>query len=413
MWMLVRFELIKMGKRVSAAAAFAGILLYIAIMAVGFVTGESRVDEHGADVTGFAAISLAKEHTGRWEGELTAEKLAAVIENSRRTYADSANLSAELQELTNEAYGRHIQPNREIEALLIRTYSPPGTYDYRMMRALEASDAGQFYEQHREKVRAILDMDYTYGSFSEQEKAFWLDRYGQISVPFQFAYSDGWERLLRGLFTVILVIAFAVCISVAPVFASEYQSGMDAIVLTTRHGKGKAITAKIAASFLAATLLYALSISLYTAVMLICYGMTGWDASLQMILLTAPHDLTLLETYLLGVGLGYAIVLAIMSITLALSSSLKTSFATIITGALLLFVPLFLPSSKSSALWNEGLALLPAKAMDTLQVHGVYEVYPVFGGLYTLPVMIGIVYLAAVWCPLPLARIAFRRHQVH
>ena len=51
-------------------------------------------------------------------------------------------------------------------------------------------------------------------------------------------------------FELFMFPLLAICIVIAPVFASEYQAGTDAMLLSGKYGKTRLVRAKILASLL-------------------------------------------------------------------------------------------------------------------------------------------------------------------
>ena len=84
---------------------------------------------------------------------------------------------------------------------------------------------------------------------------------------------------------VFIVLALAVIIMLAPIFSGEYE-GVDNIILTSKYGKTKCTTAKVAAGILTAILTTALVAAFNLLLALIFYGTEGLDCSI----LFAPSD---------------------------------------------------------------------------------------------------------------------------
>ena len=90
----------------------------------------------------------------------------------------------------------------------------------------------------------------------------------------------------------------------------------------------------------------------------------------------------------------------------------KTPFAAVLISTLCTIVPMFLPTSRVSGVFNKLLCLLPAKAMDTHIVFSTYVLFS-FGKLVIiLPCMILIAACALIIVTLPVAHRKFCRHQV-
>ena len=90
----------------------------------------------------------------------------------------------------------------------------------------------------------------------------------------------------------------------------------------------------------------------------------------------------------------------------------KTPFAAVLISTLCTIVPMFLPTSRVSGVFNKLLCLLPAKAMDTHVVFSTYVLFS-FGKLVIiLPCMILIAACVLIIVTLPVAHRKFCRHQV-
>ena len=107
-----------------------------------------------------------------------------------------------------------------------------------------------FYQDRHAQVQSIVDMDYTTGNYTQAEKDTILKLDAKVSDPITYDYSDGWKTLLtRDFPTVFLLIALVVCIIISPVFAYEYQTGADAVVLSSKYGRRETVWAKLIAGF--------------------------------------------------------------------------------------------------------------------------------------------------------------------
>lgn len=416
MYTLFKYELRKITKKRLVSIALACLFLCIGLLSVLFIAESSWSDENGNIIKGPAAISLHKKQSGESEGYLTTDKMAQTLERYK-TIADNpdnyTSIGAEGKSISNEVYGREIQKDEDVLDLLRRAYSPAGAYDYYILSSITPEDVDTFYDKRTGKIDEILNMDYSTGNYTQAEKEYFLRLNSEIETPFYFAYTQGWtDMLTRGFLSIFLIISFIVCICIAPVFASEYQTGTDSIVLSSRYGKNKVIKAKILSSIVFTTCVYTVSMLLFTVIMLAFHGVSGWNAPFQMASFTAPYPLTMLQVYLYGLAIGYVVIISIMAITLLFSAISKTSFAVVIIGALWVFVPMFIPSSKTSSLINNVIALLPAKATNAFEVFSVYTSYNLFGNILSLPTAIVIFSACIIAIALPLAYSRFKRHQV-
>lgn len=413
---LFQNELKKMTRKKSVIIACICLMACITLLSVLFINETSYSDEKGNNIHGPAAISRYKAQTQELEGPLTTEKMAAVLTHYQAVINDPQNyatLGAEGQSIKNEVYGQQIQKYEDVLDLMRRDFSPIGTYDYYILSSVQPEDVTNFYDKRNADVKELLNMDYSTGNYTDAEKDYFLNLNSQIETPFHFAYIQGWSQILtRGFLSILLIISFVTCICVSPVFAHEYQTGADAIILSSKYGKNKIITAKIASSVAFTTILYTLSMFLFTIIMLAFHGVTGWNASFQLDSFKSPYPLTMLQVYLYGLAIGYIVNLSIMAIVLLFSAVNKTSFSVVIIGALYIFAPMFLPSSKTGSLINDILALLPAKAMDAFAVFSVYRSYSFAGQTIPLPLAIVLFSACIIVLAIPLACVKFKKHQV-
>ncbi len=416
MYTLFKHEFRKITRKKSMSISFVCLFLCIGLLSAMFIAESSWSGETGSIINGPAAIALHKKQAAELEGYLTTEKLASILAHYQIITNNPANytsLGAEGKSISNEVYGREIQKYDDILDLMRRAFSPSGVYDYYVLSSVTQDDVKTFYEQRSVKIDEILNMDYSTGNYSEAAKEYILQMNSKIEKPFYFAYTQGWaDMLTRGFLSILLIISFIVCICISPIFASEYQTGADSIILSSRYGKNKVIIAKILSSIVFTTCLYTVSMLFFTGLMLCFHGTTGWNAPFQMASFTSPYPLTMIQVYLYGLAIGYMVIISITSIILFLSAIMKTSFAVVIIGALWIFVPMFIPSSKTSSLINSVLALLPAKAMDAFTVFSVYNTYNLFGNIITLPAAITLFSACLTVIALPSAYFRFKRHQV-
>lgn len=161
--------------------------------------------------------------------------------------------------------------------------------------------------------------------------------------PLVLGYNEGWLGFLETGMYMMVFVGFLLVIALSPVFSEEYTRGTDALILTSRHGKGKCALAKILASYLftlLATGILLISAGIYW---LWGFGMEGAGASVQMnthfTFTGVPYFLTNLETavYCIVLWLGGSLILTGM--ILILSALCRSSFITLIAALTCYTVP--------------------------------------------------------------------------
>lgn len=408
---LTRFELRKITRRKSFYAGIAILVVMIPLLTIVLITNTQITGKDGKYLYGIPAIRLLREYNRQLAGPLTVKKVADTVERHQKVMRDPKNLDKK-GDMTIESHAKYEVKNNQIYTLISFAFSPLNEYDFYIIDRLKPSDAKEFYQKRMEKVNQYLNGDYSYGNYSAKEKAFFIKMNESIPIPFQLDYVTGWENVFENLPNLFLIIAFVIAICLAPVFAGEYQSGADSIILSTRYGRNKVIAAKLKASFLVSLGLIVFAVAAYTLLLLGIYGFDGGNASIQIIELLAPVPYTVFQSYLWAVLIGSLACLLVGAVTLWLSSRMRGPFPVIIVIGIFLIGPLFIPASKSSRLFNHLMNLFPENMMDGFKKLTDYEVYHIFGQMILeYKVMTGFA-VAVIALLVPLSYRAFQKHQV-
>lgn len=413
---LTRFELRKIIRRKSFYAGILIMAVVVIVVTIAWVTSARITGKDGEDLKGLAAVSLRQEYDRGLAGSLTGVKLEDAVERHQQVMHDPNNLN-EKGEIRDEPYAKYIVKDQQIANLIRTAFSPAGDYDYDIVDNMNPSDAEAFYEKRMEKINSFLTNDYSYGSrnfpydnYSVEEKAFFNKMNESIPVPFQLDYVTGWENVFENLEFIFLISAFVIAIFLAPVFADEYQSGADSIILSTRYGRSKVIAAKLKASFIVSMGLLVFAVMIYTFLLLGIFGFDGGNASVQMIELMAPVPFTVFQTYLWAVLIGSLACLLVGAVTLWLSSRMRSPFPVIIASGIFLFGPLLVPAT--SRLLINIMNLLPGNMVRAFDRIIDYEVFHIFGQLIPgYKFMVGFA-ITVITVLLFFAYHRFKKHQV-
>lgn len=410
------FELRKLIRRKSTLFGLLGLLVVSLLCTLLPVFQEYSYDAEG-EVNGFAAMALEKRYARSFQGELEPSVFSQTVADYQEILNNSANQSGEgvrggASGLSEKGFFK-AYPYSPLLDYLRKCFSPVTGYDYDVVDSLTPGKAASFYEQRTAYIERYLEQSPDGGSYSEADKATFQRMNERIAVPMKFDYARGWELLLKnsGLFFISAFFILSIC--TAPVFSGEYQSGADAIILSTRHGRGKLIRAKIAASLLFASGFFLLSWFATLALSMSIYGVSGWDSPLQTLdtqFFFSPYPVTVLGAFLLLTLISWLACLAIVSFTLLLSSRMRTPFSVIIGSVVLLIAPSFIPESKENRLFNHLLALWqPTEFSNRFREYELFH-GPGFG--VPLPYAIGGAALLVTIVLLPFAYRGFRKHEV-
>ncbi|KEH90975.1 membrane protein [Clostridium novyi A str. BKT29909] len=408
---LIKYELRKIFKTRSTKVSLIVILLLMACSVVSNIKHRLYVDEMGNEIHGLKAIELKREQVTKHAGYLSEDKLTNIFNDYQKINKDSKSYKPNSKWLKDEVFGKYIMNKDEILDLIRQDFSYADKYNYDI-DSLSNKDIKSFYKRRDTKIKEILNKKYSHGSYSESEKKYVCAINNKISKPFYFDYSDGWEGIFRELFHIILIsIIFVICIWVAPIFALEYETGADSIILSTRYGKNKLIIAKILAVFLCTTFVYFGLVLIFTVCMLWIYGIHGWNASLQVIFIKSVYPFSVLEGYLLGVALGYLVALAFSSFIMVLSSKIKTSSIMVISG-LLIFIPIFFQRNKENLVLNRFTNLFPGNAVNAFRNFSSCDTYAFKNLVLLAPQLTAILSVIGICIFVPIAFYNFRNHEV-
>ena len=354
---LILFELrIVFSKRL-ALIALIGIILFSALLSFSTFQNKYAFDPNIGEGTGKTAVEIDKEIAAKYEGILTDEKVQQMMSDFAPT-SDLHGLSA-----------IYVYQNAMQSAAFSRFSDKEGNWN-----GLSISDV-----------------------FGNEE--------------IKIGYVDGWLSTSKNMVRFFIALALAVIIMLAPIFSGEYE-GVDNIILTSKYGKTKSATAKVAAGILTAILTTALVAAFNLLLALIFYGTEGLDCSI----LFAPSDYvegfipfnitcgTLLKYQIL---LAFTCTLSVTGITLFLSAISKNQIVALVAAIAIFLFPVLLPITEANPLFRL-VGLLPiyhALAISLLSVEQMsngmlYAIWAIPAALLFLGVGAGI------------SRRVFAKHQV-
>lgn len=372
---ILKFELYKIVKR--KLFLFSQIIIFgtVIILLTAAIDSVYAYDENGNYVTGYKAIKYEKTCAEKISGELTAEKVADVIELYNTILSDPDNLD-EYGTVKESVYISEIYPYSKIIRCISVVYTQTGLQpDYNIIKALTYDDGLNFYSRRDKQIIDTLNMDYSYGNYSDAEKNVILKFNGNLSEPFVLGYNLGWENLIKYVFPFFVILTFTALINVSSVFSNEFQRGTAQVILSSKHGRSKIFTAKIISVFLVSTAMFAVFTGIYILTFAAVYGLGERVASIQSLALLSVYDLTLGEAFFTAVLISYAAFIFVIFFTLTISVICKSNFTSVLLALALYFIPIFLNYSKSSKLLNYIVDLFPIKALNAFEMFKQYKLY--------------------------------------
>lgn len=407
--MLVKYEFLKILRKRSTL-----IVMAISLILTGFLFGlpimQFQTYNQDGVIKGTAGIAYEKEQYEKISVPLTEEYVTETIKEVQELFKNSDNVGYDGNEkfLIGDAYWSGIAPREKLLNMIASTYSAPNEFlAYNDLADLDITNGANFYQAMEAKNEALLNTPSR--GLCDEQKEYWSNMSNNVDTPLQYGYYEGWNIIISS-FEFLMFAILAICIVIAPVFAGEYQTGTDAVILSAKYGKTKLTTAKIIASLLFGTLAFALNLIVACGLPLIAFGTDGWNLPVQIANTTVPYSLTFLQAILINIGVIYLVLIAMIGLTLLLSAKVKSPYLVLIVLVPILFIPMFLTPNGTTGIYNLILFLTPYRA--TMPELGKYISYQ-FGSLVLDAFSVrAILYVILTIVMLPLAGLGFKKHQV-
>lgn len=341
---------------------------------------------------------------------LTDEYVVEAIKEVQTLFENPENVGYDGNErfLINDAYWKEIAPKENMLNTIASVYAQPNqSVGYNYLADIDLSKNLSFSEAREKKIETLLNTPSR--ELSVEQKAYWNNMNNNVDVPFQYGYHEGWKTIMTA-FELLMFAILAICIIIAPIFSGEYQAGTDAVILSAKYGKTKLTNAKIVAAILFGLIAFTVHIIVAFGIPLAAFGLDGWNLPLQVLGMTIPYPFTIMQTVLINLGIIYLILLAMIGLTLLLSSRMKSPYLVLVVLVPILFVPMFFSPNGTMGIYNLTLFLFPYRA--TIPEIGKYISYQ-FGSLVMDTFTIrAILYATLTFIMLPFVKLGFKKHQV-
>ena len=406
---MVRYELKKVLDSTGGKIALALMALLVAVGCWMCISEVEWVNGQGEPETGLEAISQLRNAQKQWAGILDTEKLEKIIRENQRICATPEAQSKDYRQ-NDIAYGWK-QGIRPVLNMMNYAYSAGfQEYDWYCNESVTPDRAGEFYCNRTKRMKDWL-LDKTGSAqylFNENEKQYLIDQYETLETPFYLDYTEGWKQVCYNAPFVIMMAALILGYLCAGIFAGEYRWKADAVFFSARHGRDRAVWAKIKAGLLLVTLVYWGSVLFYTLVGLGILGFDGWSCPLQIDMWKSFYHLTMGKAWLLTVVGGYIGCLFFALLNMWVSAKTRSTVFASLVPFLLVFLPTFLENLNSD--WvSKALGLFPHQLLEIYQALRYFYVYDfgitVKGALEIIPVL----YLLLSAALVPMMYFRFRK----
>lgn len=406
--MLIKYEFLKILRKKSTIIVMSASLLLTAFL-FGLPVLQFQTYSQDGVIKGNAGIAWEKEQYRNLSVPVTEEYVEKTIREYQKLFENPDNVGYDGNEkfLIGDAYWNYVAPRENLLRLIASVYDSPGDNSgLNKLPELDLTGGAEFYQSRNKKTEALLNMPSRV--LSDKQKEYWRSRSSRVKTPLQYGYHKGWEIIISS-FELLMFALLAVCIATAPVFSGEYQAGTDAVILSGKYGKTRLATAKIISSVLFGIIAFTLHVLVALGLTFAAFGTEGWNLPLQIAGTTIPYPFTFLQAALINLGVIYLVLLAMVGLTLLLSSKMKSPYLVLTVLVPVLFLPLFLSPNGTGGAYNLILFLLPYRAvMPELDKYISYQM----GGLVLDALsMRAILYTILTAVMMPLARLGFRKHQ--
>lgn len=230
---LLRLEHKKLWHRKSVQIGVLLCFLYIIIFGnllsyqwFTFGSTDDFTSSFGNHFDGYSNIRKKQEYAKQLEGDLTDEKLQAMVRNYQER-AGSNEISE--YEMTDwKALNSWIQTLwPELEE---------ADQPYIMLSYVDPSQLTDFEERRKKALEDFLDMNGQTG----EEKEYFLNMNAKADTPLQYRWTEGWTFVTADFVSQCgVVLAIFLAIGIAPMFCGEWHDHTKALIATTKTGGRK------------------------------------------------------------------------------------------------------------------------------------------------------------------------------
>ena len=391
---LVGFEYKKIFKRKSAIIALILVIVAVCISPLTVFFGTTYVDGEPFE-SQYQAMIKDHEYARALSGRVIDENIMSETKDaySKITSDDRFGITQE--------YQLYARPYHEIFWML------NAVYDTDDLKGLTEEDMRNFYQARHDMMATKIN--YMTISDAAKEKLIKLD--SEIITPFSFEYTGGFISLFGSINTLGIVCALALAICLAPMFAGEYSSRTDQMILSSKLGKTKQVSAKLFTAISLFVVLFAILVSISIILVASIYGLGGANAPIQLLSISITYPLTMLQNVLIFILSTFLGTFLIVAVTLLLSSNFRSPFGVIIVVSVLLFVPVMIYVPETNVWLHNLFNLLPTNMMTEWGISN-RVVFDLFGLIIVPYVFLPIFATIASVAMLPFVRRAFRNHQI-
>ncbi|MBR2593405.1 MAG: hypothetical protein IKD83_02120 [Firmicutes bacterium] len=328
-----------------------GIVMFISNVLP--IIGENNiVFPDGTSMSVYEAIRIQKNTSESISGKKIDDSLLNKMRNDIRAFlADKEDLPYKGRNKSDTYPGIWFAARKlGYEDFMTKLYNQFGDADDPNKKIMECT-AGEYYRM----VRDNLDYTFENEGVTEEEKAFWIQKFSGSGSDITYEYAAGWNEFADPFVIYIWFAFLLISVSLAGTFSEENAFRTDAVILSAKNGRTPVCLAKLWAGITVAAVEMVLIIGINMAVCLGTYGIGGWNAPLIMIAPYTAWNITVGQAFTLLIWLSLVMSVVFAVFTMFLSRLSGKSMAVIAVQFAIFFICLFsIPNNQGliSRLWE-------------------------------------------------------------
>lgn len=382
-------------RKVNLVAMILGyVILMVATIYPIFQEYDYLYEEEKA-IQGVEAVQYHEQFAKQQTGELTEEYLTGILKDMQESQKDP---------LTDDGFLYFNAKYGNLFHYLVKSYQPIGETDTKWdcLQHLDISSGARFYDRRIQRIVTYLNENFSYGNYSAAEKEYWIRQAKAVKTPFQW----GDTFVMKQYDTVIgmgFYLLFVLFICLSSIFSGESENGIEGLLLSTKHGQRKLVAAKCAASYCFGFIYIAIGYLMSFVWLYAVIGIEGLFLPVQLLDSAICLSINLGQFLLMHLLLVAVICFFEITVILFVSALTKSSIGTVAILSVGLLMPVFIPFSENSRLFNRLLALTIARIVDLQECLVTFMDYQIGSYVLDLPtfaviehLMVGVILVCLV-----------------
>ena len=257
----------------------------------------------------------------------------------------------------------------------------------------------------------VIDEALREQQLSNTELDYWQQR--RTVSPFPLTYGrlqNGWGDSVCIIYVVSLFSMICIAATLSGVFSDEIQLHTDALILSSRNGKAKLVTAKLLAGITAGMLETIIILLVCVGTEFAISGFGGGETSVQFFIGPTAMDMTISRAFWIYTAIMLIIGLLLSVFSMCLSQLCRNSIAVIAVMMVLWLVSMITPPY-SWRLISQVCSYLPVTFLGSWTFSD-YRTVSLFGHVFTILQAAPIIYVVLAALMSWLTKLSYSRYQI-